>query len=148
MKLWYCDTKYAEHKSTGCQFFSVWKNALIYYGLAAHICSPWSKLRAFTVWAGSSVKYTFHSEQSNSCRFIAYRNQLTKHMHKGNSGHNLSHQKVICSQTCCQHNRAFFLFSFHRITVSYLKKKKRRKIVVGRSIFCDSYTYWFQWPFH
>lgn len=101
---------------------SVWMNALIYYGLAAHICSPWSKLRALTVWAGSSVKCTFHSEQSDSCCFIAYRNQLTKHMHKGNSGHNLSHQKVIFSQTCCQHNRAFFLFSYHRITVSDLKK--------------------------
>lgn len=57
-------------------------NALVYYNaLAALICSPWSKLRALTVSAGPSVKYTFHSEQSgnrDSCCFIACRIAVNK----------------------------------------------------------------------
>lgn len=113
------DTKCAEHKSAGCQFFFVYYffNCLFQClnALATLFCSPWSKLRALAFYAGSSVKYTFYSEQSKNCdsfcSFIVWRKQLTKHMHKENSGHNLSYQKVICSQAYCQHNTAFFFFS-------------------------------------
>ncbi len=143
------DTKYAEHKSAGCQFFSVhdFFNCL---------------LNVWMHWLSSSAPVV--KDQIPHClsRFLGevHISQWTKQKPQILSllyflqkpVKNNMHKRKLRTQK--ESNLLPDLLSTQCSFFSLLIPQKRnhsvseKTIFFGRSILCDSYTSLFQWPFH